>query len=139
MKPIRLNTKSNYSLVLFDTRAVYTHIPAYVLREVEGLHSSRLSRRMKEHHEDLYSLAMKTGLHYGQVRQTVFGLKPPVSSRGCWTKEAIAISKALSTEPEFLFGPVRDTIVAKMTKRPKACLGLAYEPYEPDAWKDWAS
>ena len=39
----------------------------------------------------------------------------------------IGEKRALNIEPETLFGPVRDAIVAKMTERPKAHLPRLYE------------
>lgn len=88
----------------FNTRAFQTYVPIQVLRTVCGEHSSALLLRMKRHHLGIGALASLTGLNPLRIKETVLGQKPPISTRGSWTKEAIQIARTLRTDPETIFG-----------------------------------
>jgi hypothetical protein len=139
---IKLNLRTVYRYTPPETRAVHVPVSAHMLvsafEKVSSLLYGRLSGRILRHKETLNTLARKTRLPVESIKRTVFGLKPPIDNEGLWTDEALRISRALRSEPEFLFGPVRDAIVAKITKRPQAAFRLPHEPYESDDWKDWA-
>jgi hypothetical protein len=61
---------------------------------------------MREDGETIGSLAARTNLTLRQVQQTVFGRKPPISSGGYWTREAVSISQALGVDPQAVFSDV---------------------------------
>jgi hypothetical protein len=134
MKPVKLNILTVSAYIPLEARAIHLPVSANTLKtafgEVSLLLYNRLSVRMRSHGENIGTLAQKAKLTVEQVKENVFGLKPPIDDNGFWTDEVRWISRALMTEPEFLFGPVRDAIVARMIEQPN--VRLPYEPYEPN-------
>jgi hypothetical protein len=96
--------------IKFTTRAFQSYVPKQALRAVAGEPSHSLYIRMRKHHADIGGLAAVTGLDVNRVKLTVLGEKPPISTRGCWTKEAVRIARALGTEPEIIFGEAFDSV-----------------------------
>lgn len=130
MQRVRLNLGAFNAHTRPETRAVHLPLSENVLRasfaEVSPELYGCLSARMRERNETISTLAQKTRLNNKQTREIVFGQKPPIDVDGNWTNEVLWISEALLTEPEFLFGQVRDVIVARMTEQPNERL-----PQEP--------
>ena len=100
--------------IAFSTRVFSSYVPKTALDRSQGDMSQSLMLRMQRHHLDIKSMSDITGLDQTRLKQTIFGEKPPISTRGCWTKEAVGIARVLGSEPEVLFDKPLDQIGAQL-------------------------
>ncbi len=89
--------------IIYNSRVFQSPVPTAVLNRVRGDNARSLMGRMRRHNVTIESLAQKTGLPVAQIKDTVFGNKPPISTRGSWTKEALTIAGTFNVKPEVLF------------------------------------